>query len=152
MGNICRSPSAEAVFTQLVASKGQSDAFLVDSAGTISYHAGSEPDHRSRLAAKKRGLAMDHMRARQVKASDYAEFDWMVVMDEENRDSLLKMFPDKPQEKVISMMNFVSGSKHTEVPDPYYGEGDGFELVLDLLTIACGGLYEFLTENKTTQL
>lgn len=152
MGNICRSPTAEAVFRQMVKSKGKERQFQVDSAGTLSYHAGSKPDRRSRKAAKKRGLAMDHLRARQVEASDFERFDWLVVMDEDNRSNLQRMFPDKSQKKVVSMMRYAPGSGYDEVPDPYYGQGDGFELVLDLLEEACAGFYDFLCEQSSTSL
>jgi len=152
MGNICRSPTAEAVFAQLVKFKGEAGAFLIDSAGTLSYHSGSKPDKRSMKAALKRGVQMSHLRARQVVSGDYDKFDWLVVMDEDNRADLRKMFPAKSQDKVVSIMTFSKESSYQEVPDPYYGEGDGFELVLDLLEQACEGFYEFLTENQTTPL
>lgn len=152
MGNICRSPTAEAVFTQLVKDKDVSKEFMIDSAGTLSYHAGSKPDRRSRRAGKKRGLVMDHLRARQVVAEDYDKFDWLVVMDEDNRSNLQRMFPDKSQEKVVSMMRYAPDTGYDEVPDPYYGQGDGFELVLDLLETACEGFYEFLSEQPDTSV
>ncbi|MCB1584309.1 MAG: low molecular weight phosphotyrosine protein phosphatase [Xanthomonadales bacterium] len=152
MGNICRSPTAEAVFTRLVKDKGAEQEFMIDSAGTLSYHAGSKPDHRSRQAGKKRGLLMDHMRARQVTTEDYEKFDWLVVMDEDNRRNLQRMFPNIPQQKVFSMMSFAPTTGYSEVPDPYYGAGDGFELVLDLLETACEGFYDFLCQQSSTSL
>lgn len=152
MGNICRSPTAEAVFSQIVKRQGEQSQFEIDSAGTLSYHAGSKPDRRSRKAGKKRGLMMDHLRARQVEAADFERFDWMVVMDEDNRSNLKRMFPDFRQERVVSMMQFAPETGYQEVPDPYYGEGDGFELVLDLLEQACEGFYDFLCEQSSTSL
>ena len=152
MGNICRSPTAEAVFTRLIKDKGVEKQFLVDSAGTLSYHAGSKPDQRSRQAGAKRGLMMDHMLARQVTSDDYEKFDWLVVMDEDNRRNLKRMFPNRTQECVVSMMQFAPETGYQEVPDPYYGEGDGFELVLDLLETACEGFYDFLSQQSDTSV
>ena len=147
MGNICRSPSAEAVFTQLLKSKGEDQFYYVDSAGTLSYHAGSKPDRRSMLAAAKRGLNMSHLRARQVVSEDYEKFDWLVVMDEDNRDNLIKMFPAQQQDKVVSMMRFAKDSSYDEVPDPYYGGTAGFERVLDLIEEASDGLLEAISKK-----
>ncbi|WP_223788636.1 low molecular weight protein-tyrosine-phosphatase [Marinicella meishanensis] len=142
MGNICRSPSAEAVFTQLVKQRGLDHEFEIDSAGTHSYHVGSPPDRRSMRAARNRGIEMAHLRARQVVPEDYDRFDWLVVMDQDNRDSLVAMFPTANHSKVHGMMDFAKQSAQTEVPDPYYGGGDGFELVLDLLEDASLGLLD----------
>ncbi len=89
---------------------------------------------------------MGHLRARKVAHEDYDRFDWLVVMDAENQHNLKRMFPDQAQHKVIPMMRFATSTGYDEVPDPYYGTGDGFELVLDLLEVASEGLYEFLTE------
>jgi protein-tyrosine phosphatase len=147
MGNICRSPSAEAVFTQLLKRRGVEAQFEVDSAGTHAYHVGSGPDKRSIKAAKKRGIKMDHLRARQVQAEDYQRFDWLVVMDDENKINLENDFPMVVQDKVVPMMRFAPNATCDEVPDPYYGEGDGFELVLDLLEQASEGLLDFLTHE-----
>jgi len=146
MGNICRSPSAEAVFTQLVKQQGLLHDFVIDSAGTHSYHVGSPPDRRSMRAARNRGIEMSHLRARQVVAEDFARFDWLVVMDRANQDSLQQMFPALDQNKVMSMMGFADQPAHTEVPDPYYGGNDGFELVLDLLEEASVGLLAYLKQ------
>ncbi len=147
MGNICRSPSAEAVFTQLINNQGRQGSFVVDSAGTHSYHVGSQPDKRAIQAAKKRNIEMGHLRARQVVAEDYDRFDWLVVMDDDNRMNLENMFPMQAQDKVISMMRFAHNDRYDEVPDPYYGGEQGFEVVLDLLEQASEGLYQFLSEQ-----
>ena len=149
MGNICRSPSAEAVFVQKLRANNKQHQFEVDSAGTHSYHVGSKPDPRSIRAAQKRGICMDHLRARQVVEDDFNRFDWLIVMDAANQENLKNMFPKQSQEKVKLMMSFASESDCVEVPDPYYGEGDGFELVLDLLDEANQGLFEFLTQASS---
>ena len=95
---------------------------------------------------------MDHLRARQVQTEDYQRFDWLVVMDDDNKINLENDFPMLVQDKVISMMRFVVDAEYDEVPDPYYGEGDGFELVLDLLEQASAGLYEFLTQDESNSV
>ena len=125
------------------------DSFIVDSAGTHAYHVGSEPDRRSILAAKRRGVNIEHLISRQVKAEDFQRFDWLVVMDDDNRYTLACDFPKADHNKVLSMMQFAPDSGYEEVPDPYYGQGDGFELVLDLLEQASNGLFEFLTYAKS---
>jgi len=152
MGNICRSPSAEAVFSKLLENKNVQHLFLVDSAGTHGYHVGSKPDKRSIKAARKRGVEMAQLRARQVEAEDFERFDYLVVMDDDNKARLQQMFPGKSQDNVYKMMQFAPTSDFTVVPDPYYGEGDGFELVLDLLELASEGLYEFLADELLTSL
>ena len=146
MGNICRSPTAEAVFRQWVKKQGKEKSFEIDSAGTHAYHVGNKPDARSMKAALKRGIDMSQQRARQVEAADFERFDWLVVMDDENRRNLKNNFSEANHDKVINMMRFAPQSGFLEVPDPYYGQGDGFELVLDLLLAASEGLYEFLTQ------
>lgn len=147
MGNICRSPSAEAVFKKMVKAKGADGEFVIDSAGTHSYHIGSKPDKRSMRVALKRGIDMQHLRARQVAAEDFNRFDYLVTMDEANQQNLRQMFPNASHDKVVAMMSFAKGSNYDEVPDPYYGEGDGFELVLDLLENASKGLIEYISNN-----
>ena len=146
MGNICRSPTAEAVFRQWVKKQGNEKSFEIDSAGTHAYHVGNKPDARSMKAALKRGIDMSQQRARQVEAADFERFDWLVVMEDENRRNLKNNFGEANHDKVINMMRFAPQSGFLEVPDPYYGQGDGFELVLDLLLAASEGLYEFLTQ------
>lgn len=119
---------------------------MIDSAGTHSYHIGSQPDKRSMAAALKRGIDMQHLRARQVEAEDYHRFDYLIAMDEANIQNLQMMFPHENQSKVYSMMSFAKNNSYREVPDPYYGTGDGFELVLDLLEEASCGLLENLNK------
>ena len=95
---------------------------------------------------------MSHLRARQVQAEDYQRFDWLVVMDDENKINLENDFPMVMQDKVIPMMRFAPNASCDEVPDPYYGDGDGFELVLDLLEQASQGLFEFLSKDDANSL
>jgi protein-tyrosine phosphatase len=152
MGNICRSPTAEAVFTALVKKKNMVDEFVIDSAGTHSYHIGSHPDKRSIQAAIKRGIQMQHLQARQVVTEDFERFDYFIVMDEANKQNLRTMFPNAEQSMIFPMMSFAKDTMYVEVPDPYYGEDDGFELVLDLLEQASLGLYEFLSNDSSNSL
>ena len=149
MGNICRSPTAEAVFRALVKKQGADQHFVIDSAGTHAYHVGSAPDARSVAAARKRGLHMEHLRARQVSSEDFDRFDYLVVMDQANHHELHRRFPDHDHGKIRQMMQFDESSSHAEVPDPYYGTGDGFELVLDLLEQASSGLFDHLTKQRS---
>ena len=144
MGNICRSPTAEVVFRDRVKQAGEAQDYMIDSAGTHAYHVGSAPDARSVAAARKRGLQMSHLKARQVISEDFERYDWLVVMDEANRRELVSRFPEQNHAKIIPMMRFAESSAYQEVPDPYYGSGDGFELVLDLLEQASAGLHDYL--------
>lgn len=148
MGNICRSPTAEAVFTALLAEAGLQDRFEIDSAGTHAYHVGHSPDDRSMAAALARGIDMQHLRARQVEAADFNRFDRLIVMDRANLDELKNRFPDQSLDKISLMMSYATQRSESEVPDPYYGGEDGFELVLDLLADASEGLLaEYTGDN-----
>ena len=133
MGNICRSPSAQGVFEKLVAEKGLQNKFVIDSAGTHSYHVGGRADNRSQHFATARGINLAKQRARKVVEEDFEKFDYVIAMDDENYFNLQKICPIyEHQVKIYKMMSFTSDPKFTEVPDPYYGGGQGFELVLDL--------------------
>jgi protein-tyrosine phosphatase len=142
MGNICRSPAAEGVMTQLVRNAGLTDHYHLDSAGTIDYHAGAPADSRMRAAASKRGYSLDS-RSRPVVPQDMDTFDLIIAMDTENRDFLFRMAAGTENESKIHMMSeFARRSSFREVPDPYYGGAQGFDEVLDLLEDACAGLLE----------
>lgn len=129
MGNICRSPTVEGVFTKLVHDAGLAHAFEIDSAGTIGHHAGDPPDPRSQRHAAKRGIDLSHLRARQVTRDDFERFDHVLAMDRDNLRALLDRCPPEHRAKVRL---FLEGETPDEVPDPYYGGADGFERVLDL--------------------
>lgn len=144
MGNICRSPAAEGIFRAKVGAAGREEDFLIDSAGTLGYHAGELPDARMRAHAARRGYELDSL-ARQFKAKDFRDFDLILPMDEDNRYEVLQLAPDAAaRDKVKMMLSFAPQAGHREVPDPYYGGDAGFELVLDLLEEACDGLLESL--------
>ncbi|RDX76725.1 hypothetical protein CR513_43250 [Mucuna pruriens] len=160
LGNICRSPAAEGVFTDLVNKRGLYSNFKIDSAGTINYHEGNEADPRMRAASKRRGIQITSI-SRPIKPSDFVDFDLILAMDKQNREDILEAFnrwkgrhslPDDAHKKVKLMCSYCKKHDETEVPDPYYGGAQGFEKVLDLLEDACGSLLEtILAENKRVQ-
>lgn len=143
MGNICRSPSAEAVFTSLAEKKGLSGQFEIDSAGTGGWHVGNPADQRMQSHAIKRGYNLTSIARKFDPNTDFDHFDYIIGMDNENIQSLKRIARNaNDREKIYKMMNFSLNSKYDEVPDPYYGGEKGFELVLDLLEDACNGLLE----------
>lgn len=148
LGNICRSPAAEAIMTALVEEAGLSEQIICDSAGTIGYHSGNPADSRMRHAASQRGYAVTSI-SRQVKSSDFKTFDYIVAMDDSNVRNLWRMDENgQYRDKIVKMTDFCSRLKASEVPDPYYGSGDGFERVLDILEDACSGLLDEVTSTK----
>ena len=143
MGNICRSPAAEGVFTQLVDRAGLSDSFIIDSSGTIGYHAGEKADPRMREEGKRRGIELTSI-SRKFISSDF-EFDYIVTMDNDNYENILRLASSKEQEdKVVSMTSFCSKIDAHFVPDPYYGGAEGFSQVFDILEDACQGLLDHI--------
>ena len=144
MGNICRSPSAQGVFEKLLEQKGLTDQFEVDSAGTHSYHVGSLPDSRSMDFAIHRGIDISTQRARKICANDFESYDLIIAMDTDNYFNLNKICPNQHRNKIHKMMRFAPVAGYKEVPDPYYGGEEGFDLVLDLLEQASIGLLDFL--------
>lgn len=151
MGNICRSPTAEAVMRALVREAGLDGVIIVDSAGTGDWHVGQERDRRSRAVAKQRGMPITGS-ARQFVRSDFSRFDLVLALDEENARDLRRLAPtDEARTKIRLLREFdTSAGPGAEVPDPYYGGPDGFELVFDICLAACRGLLAHL--QKTYQL
>jgi protein-tyrosine phosphatase len=140
MGNICRSPTAEGVFRHKLEQAHVTDQFVIDSAGTHAYHVGEPPDLRSQEYARKRGIDLSTQRARQVHVQDFAKFDLVLAMDKDNLSLLQKQCPAEHQHKIKLMMSYASHSPSDVVPDPYYGGGRGFDVVLDYLEDAADGL------------
>ena len=138
MGNICRSPTAEAMMRSKAKSKHID--LIIDSAGTHAYHLGETPDKRSMQAGIKRGLDFEGIRARQVCDDDFARFDLILAADHQNLSQLRKQCPLEFQHKLHLIMDYAKDSGFDEVPDPYYGGQNGFEVVLDLLDAACSNL------------
>ena len=147
LGNICRSPTAEGVFRHLVEGHALGDRIAIDSAGTAAYHIGHPPDGRSQAAAKLRGVDLSAQRARQVSTSDFDQFDYVLAMDSENHANLLAICPPDKAHKVRLMLDYAVDGTDKNVPDPYYGEGDGFETVLDMLEIATRGLLDDIRDK-----
>jgi protein-tyrosine phosphatase len=147
MGNICRSPTAHGVFQQLVDDNKLTEQILVDSAGTHAYHVGHEPDSRSISTALGHGVDIRALKARQVHESDYEYFDYLLVMDEHNHSIIMDACPVEHKSKVRYFLDFASKTSLKEVPDPYYGEGNGFERVYDLIVDASSGLMKVVTNQ-----
>ena len=150
MGNICRSPTAEAVMRHLVSEAGLGNAITLDSAGTGAWHVGEERDRRSRAEAKRRGMPIAGP-ARQFVRGDFARFDLVLALDEENARELRRLAPtDEARAKIHLLREFDEGAAPgAEVPDPYYGGPEGFELVFDICLAACRGLLEHLRKAHT---
>lgn len=145
MGNICRSPSAEAVFTEIVKKEGLSTDFEIDSAGTLSYHVGEPADKRMQSHAINRGYNLTSISRKFNPDTDFDHFDMIIGMDVENILALKdKARNQKDLNKISQMTDFSKNWNYNEIPDPYYGGEEGFELVLDLLEDACQGLLEKL--------
>lgn len=147
MGNICRSPTAEGVFRARAEKAGMADFLHIDSAGTHAYHVGNKPDPRSTQFAAKRGYDLSTQRARQVAPGDFAGFDHVIAMDHENLAGLKASCPPEHQHKLGLFMKYAKNSDSDVVPDPYYGNGDGFDRVLDYIEDASDGLLEALNLN-----
>ena len=149
LGNIVRSPLAEALFLQLAAHAQVGDLFDADSAGTGGWHAGEQPDHRMRSVAAQRGLQYTH-RARKFERSDFTCFDLIVAMDQENQADLLAWASTPVQRAKIHLLREFDplGSPNAEVPDPYYDGQEGFEKVFQVIERSCTGLLQALVEEK----
>jgi len=148
MGNICRSPTAHGVFEQLVESKGLSDKIFTDSAGTHAYHVGESPDPRSQATSKSYGVDISQQRARKVKISDFENFDYVIAMDSSNYHDLKQLAPTDLEDKVYRFMEFAPDWDNNDVPDPYYGGGNGFENVFKMVEAASEGLLTHILSQK----
>ena len=148
MGNICRSPAAEAVMRHLIGQKQLDGVIEIDSAGTIGYHAGNPSDARMREAGTRRGYLFEH-RARQVRRQDFLEFDYIVAMDRDNMEDLERYKPSghNGRAEVSLLLEHCIIDGTCEVPDPYYGGPEGFELVLDLVEKGCAALLESIVDR-----
>lgn len=140
LGNICRSPTAEAVVRTLAQREYPQVLLQVDSAGTGAYHLGEPPDRRSQAAAARRGYDLSSLRARQVSRDDFDRFDLLLAMDLANLCALQALAPPDRQDRLRLLLDYADGAGHREVPDPYYGGREAFEQVLDLAEHAARGL------------
>ncbi|MBV1932105.1 MAG: low molecular weight phosphotyrosine protein phosphatase [Porticoccaceae bacterium] len=160
LGNICRSPTAHGVFEAMVKAEGLSDLISVDSAGTGDWHLGCGPDERAIRAAQSRGYGLQHLRARQVCAEDFAQFDYILAMDLANLSSLQGMVPAHFAGQLSLFLDYSDLSRSseanptearpTEVPDPYSGGMDGFEQVLEMIEAASQGLICAIKDRSIT--
>lgn len=139
LGNICRSPTAEVVLRTQIQTAGLADSINVDSAGTSFWHQGQAPDSRSIFAGTTRLYDLTPLRARQVVMADFSEFDHILAMDTQNFNDLQALCPLEYQHKLQLLLDY-GNTGWSEVPDPYNGGKDGFELVLDLIESACSDL------------
>ena len=140
MGNICRSPTAEAVFREHVKRHAPELEVEIDSAGTHDYHVGEAPDARAIKAAARRGLDLSGLRARQVEDADFGRFDLILAMDRVNQVALLERSPPEYHPRIRLMLEFADEPDALDVPEPYYGGAKGFDEVLDLVEEAAAGL------------
>mgnify|MGYP003450439268 CR=1 FL=1 len=144
LGNICRSPLAEGI----LASKLPKNKFVVDSAGTGSWHIGRQPDQRSIAVAKKHNINISKQRGRQFTKKDFKEFDYIYVMDSSNYHDVMRLSDNKSdQEKVQFILEELFPNENVDVPDPYYGVANGFEVVFNMLDETCDLIAKKLIEN-----
>jgi protein-tyrosine phosphatase len=151
LGNICRSPTAEGVMRALVSREGLAEHIELDSAGTGAWHVGSPPDRRASQTARTRGIALEGT-ARQVRVQDFHDFDVLVAMDRENLRELRRQAPGEEERAKVRLLREFDpasvSSGELDVPDPYYGAGDGFERVFELVYAACEGLLEQIRAGR----
>lgn len=152
LGNICRSPAAEGILRALAEEQGQDDDLYIDSAGIGAWHVGEQPDRRMRKHAAQRGYDLSSLRARQFRSDDFEKFDWIVVMDEENYQDVMRKVPSHTSSnklaKVVRMKVFFNDFKgYDHVPDPYYGGSEGFELALDMIEDGCKEMLKSLQQK-----
>jgi len=147
MGNICRSPTAEAVFRKRLADVDFLHKVKIDSAGTHNFHPNAAPDERAQKHALQRGYDLSTLRARPVIESDFEEFDLLLTMDWDNRALLEERCPSQYLHKIRSFAEFLQSSQAQVIPDPYYGGEQGFEEVLDLIEDATQGLIQFVLKK-----
>ncbi len=148
LGNICRSPTAEGVFRALIREAGLEDEYVVDSAGTGSWHIGQSPDARAAAACSRHGIDISAHRARQVRAEDFENFDWILACDEENLADLNRMKPAASRARTALLMPFAGNPADRVVPDPYYGGAADFESTVHRAQHACRGLLAALQKAR----
>lgn len=142
MGNICRSPTAHGVFRDLVEQAGLAEQILVESAGTIGYHAGENPDPRATAMSRNMGVDITDLVARQVVQTDYTNQSYILAMDYSNLQNLAADCPDLHQNKISLLLQYHPEDSLKEVPDPYYGGDKGFENVYLMIEEACKNLLQ----------
>ena len=152
MGNICRSPTAHGVFRQRIAQAGLTGRIHVDSAGTHGSHKGERPDARAQAHAQQRGYALSDLRSRQVHESDFHTFNLLLAMDHANLAHLQRCGPPQQQHRLRLLTDFQLRHNSPVIPDPYYGNAQGFDHVLDLIEDACDGLLAHVVQQLDTDM
>ncbi len=147
MGNICRSPTAEGVFSSLVESEHCAESFVIDSAGTHAYHVGEAPDLRAQKAASERGVDLSAIKARKVVMADFEDYDYLLAMDQDNYQILKDACPEDHLHKLKYFLQYAPHVDTLEVPDPYYGGKYGFERVLNMVEEASVGFLDSLKQS-----
>lgn len=142
LGNICRSPTAEAVFRHQSAAANLE--VTIDSAGTGAWHAGDPPDRRAQTAGRERGYSFEGQTARKIMPADFEKFDYILAMDRHNLTELKTICPAAQRHKISLLLDYAPDQNTREVPDPFYGGEDGFEQVIDLIEAASTGLIDAL--------
>lgn len=148
LGNICRSPTAQGVFSGLVKARGLDDKIFVDSSGTSNWHIGEAPDPRSVAMALDRGVDLSSLRGSQVTREDFETFDYILAMDKQNLSNLRAIAPADYAGHLDLFLRFDASSQIEEVPDPYYGGESGFIHVVDLIEAASEGLLQHIVDHK----
>jgi protein-tyrosine phosphatase len=144
LGNICRSPMAEAVFADIVSKAGLSHAFEINSAGTANYHIGKKPDHRTIQVCQEHKVEINH-KAQQFTSEDFVNYDYIIAMDHENYKNILRLIRNEHDKaKVFMMRDFSEPNQNLIVPDPYYGTLNDFENVYQILHKSCSECLEYI--------
>ena len=148
-GNICRSPTADGVMKHIVAEHNLTDEIFIDSAGTHGYHEDCPPDARAVETAKRHNIDMSGLKARRLCVDDFLDFDLILAMDLGHLEFMQQLQPPASTSKIKMFLEYAKNTDETDVPDPYYGAGDGFQYVFDLIQNGCDGLLE---EIKTKHI
>jgi protein-tyrosine phosphatase len=152
LGNICRSPIAEGMFRHIASQRNLLNCFTIDSAGLGSWHIGHPPDDRAQAAMRLRGIDISSLRGRRIIPADFEKFDLILAMDRANRDALLKQAPKERRDKVRLLMDFAPNLTVHEIPDPLFGQNNGFDYVCQLVDAACRGLLVSLTARPSPHI
>ena len=148
MGNICRSPLAEGALRYRVERDRLNDHYFIDSAGTHAYHVGNPPDSRAQATANEHGVDLSDLRARQVRSEDFAQFEYVLAMDNDNYQILSDICPAGAESRLHLFLDFAPDLNLCEVPDPYYGGDRGFDQVFDMVEAASIGLLQEIQQRQ----
>ncbi|SER57683.1 protein-tyrosine phosphatase [Gracilibacillus ureilyticus] len=146
LGNICRSPMAEAVFRQIIHREGMEDQFYIDSAGMGDWHIGKPPHHGTRAKLDEMNISYKGQKARQIELKDLNEFDYIIAMDEQNMNDLSSLGKHSENTVVKKLMDFVKDAKEKDVPDPYFTKN--FDYTYELVKEGCEQLYSFILKKQ----